>query len=49
LIENGGKRGKEGKSRTQDFKNKVFKEQPTLNETFKAKRKSHKAQNIAKF
>lgn len=36
-------------SRHQKIKNKIFKDQPTLNETFKKKRKMRKAVNMKKF
>lgn len=37
------------KSRTQDFRNKIFNDQPTLNEEFKKKRKAHREYNLIKF
>lgn len=41
---------KDGKtSRLQGFKDRVFKPQPTLNETFKKKREKRKKENMKKF
>lgn len=43
MVESKGK-----ESRTQKFKNKIFNEQPTLNETFRKKKKLRKKQNLEK-